>query len=213
MNTTTTQPPPIMLGPPLATRQKRTAFKIVVTLAVLALVASVFTIASLALFTDTENVGGNTFSTGTVDISALPANAVVAAGLMAPGDQVTAEIDVTNAGSLDLRYALTSTTTEDVLAADLDLTIKVGVPTCDDANWGTGGTVLYNAGILGTVGTSAIFGDVTPGDDVGDRTLAPAASETLCVNVTLPLSATNASQGLTSTATLNFEAEQTKNNA
>ncbi len=210
MNTTTIQPP---LPPPTlpAPRRSGTAFKILLSLAVLAVAVAGFTIASLALFTDSESVGGNTFVTGSVDLTASPATAVVAAPSMVPGDQVTATIDVGNGGTVPLRYALTSTTTENVLAGELVMTVKSGVTTCDDANWGADGTELYS-GVLGTTGTTAVFGDVTQGAQAGDRTLAAAATETLCINVSFPLAATNASQNLTTTATLDFSAEQTANN-
>jgi predicted ribosomally synthesized peptide with SipW-like signal peptide len=181
-------------------------------LALFGLAITLFMVASLALFTDTENVGSNTFGTGTVDIAALPATAVFTPGPMAPGDQVTAEIDVSNSGSLALRYALTSTTTENALASTLRLTVKTGVATCDNANWTTGGTVIYPTNVLGATTVAPIFGDVTPGNQGGDRTLAPAATETLCLNVTLPITTTSASENLTTTATFNFEAEQTANN-
>jgi len=46
----------------------------------------------------------------------------------------------------------------------------------------------------------------------GDRTLAASASEILCFNVSLPSGTGNAYQGLTSTATFAFQAEQTTNN-
>ncbi len=167
-------------------------------------------VTSLALFTDTEAVPGNAFTTGTIDLVASPAIAVVTMPAMAPGDQVTAILNADNSGSLDLRYSMTSTTTENVLAAEPVLTVKSGVTTCDDANWTTDGTVLYS-GLLGTTATIAAFGDNTPGGDPGDRTLAPGADEDLCVNVTLPL-ATVAGQGLTTTATFTFDAEQTANN-
>ena len=211
MTTITAQPPPKTLSPSEPDRSGRRALAIVAALAVLGLALSVFLVSSLALFTDTENVGANVFATGDVDIAALPATAVFTPGPMAPGDQVTAEIDVSNAGSLDLRYMLTSTTTEDVLAAQLVLTVKDGVTTCDNTNWTATGNQLYS-GVLGATTTPVVFGDATPGADTGDRALAPAASETLCFNVSLPIAATNASQSLTTTATFNFVAEQTKNN-
>ena len=185
--------------------------KVMASLAVLALAGGVFTIASLALFTDQETVTGNAFSTGTVDLLATPAIAVVTAAAMAPGDQVTAELDVANTGTLELRYAATSTTTEDVLAAQLVLTIKSGVTTCDDVNWTTDGVIEY-AGVIGSTGTSSLFGSNAQGAQAGDRVLAAGANEVFCLNVTLPLAATNASQGQTSAATFTFDAEQTANN-
>lgn len=168
------------------------------------------TVTSLALFTDSETVGSNTFAAGTIDIVATPATAVVAMPAMAPGDQVTNPLTVDNSGSLEFRYALTSATDENVLAAELLLTVKSGVTTCDDANWATDGTTHYS-GPLGNTAPVAIFGDATAGADLGDRVLAAAGSEILCFNVTLPFGTTVA-QGLSSTATLTFEAEQTANN-
>ena len=191
--------------------QRGLGAKVMASLAVLALALGAFTVASLALFTDQETVTGNAFSTGTVDLLATPATAVVTAAAMAPGDQVTAELDVANTGTLELRYAATSTTTEDVLAAQLVLTIKSGVTTCDDANWTTDGVIEY-AGAIGSTVTSALFGSNAQGAQAGDRVLAAGANEVFCLNVTLPLAATNASQGQTSAATFTFDAEQTANN-
>ena len=138
---------------------------------------------SLALFTDTESVTGNNFTTGTIDLVASPASVVVTMPAMVPGDQVTAPLNVDNAGSLELRYSMTSTTTENVLAAELVLTVKSGVTTCDDGNWTTDGTTLYS-GILGLLATQAVLGSTAPGADPGDRTLIAGANEDLCLNVT-----------------------------
>ena len=92
-----------------------------VTAAVLTVAGIVaLTTTSLALFTETETVGANTFSVGTIDLTAAPTSAAITFSAMAPGDQVTAALTITNAGTLELRYAVTSTTTENVLAAQLD---------------------------------------------------------------------------------------------
>ena len=188
----------------------RRARQIALSVVVLVTAIGALSISSLALFTDTETVTGNGFTTGTVDISAAPAVAVVTMPLAAPGDQVTAPLTVTNAGSLDLRYSVNSTTTEDILAAELVLTVKSGVTTCDDANWAATGAVLYN-GVLGTFATTQLFGSAAPGADAGDRTLTAGNNEVLCVNVSLPIGSTGP-EGTTSTATFTFDAEQTKNN-
>lgn len=185
--------------------------RILASLAVLALAGATFTVASLALFTDQEQVTGNAFGTGTIDISTSPATAVVAMSNMAPGDQVTAPMTVSNDGTLELRYAISSTTTEDALAGELVLSVKAGVTTCDDANWAADGTVLYN-GVLGTTGTVALVGSNVQGADAGDRVIAASGSEILCFNVTLPLATSNTFQNGASTATFTFDAEQTANN-
>jgi predicted ribosomally synthesized peptide with SipW-like signal peptide len=179
---------------------------------VLALFLALVTLSALALFTSTASVPGNTFSTGTVTISTAPTTALVTFSGMAPGDQVTAPITVTNAGTLQLRYAVTSTTTENVLAAALDLTIKSGVTTCTNAGFGTDGTVVYAAGDLGSTTGVNVIGNPAQGSQAGDRTLNASANEVLCFNVSLPSSVGNTSQGLTTTATFNFQAEQTSSN-
>ena len=116
----------------------------------------------------TETIGGNVFTTGTVDIATSSPSALVTLTGMVPGDQDTAPLTVTNSGSLDLRYAVESTTTENPLPAELVLTIKSGVTACDDANWTTDGTTLYT-GILGNTTGVAVIGDQTQGNQAGDR--------------------------------------------
>jgi len=198
--------------PERARSRSSMAKKLVATIGVLALLVSVVSLSVLALFTDTTSVPANTFTTGTVDISTSPTTALVTFSTMAPGDEVTAAVTVSNAGTLALRYAVTSTTTENILAAELDLTIKSGVTTCTTAGFDTDGTVVYAAADLGNTTAINVIGNPTSGADAGDRALAASANEVLCFNVSLPLAATNAAQGLTTTATLAFVAEQTKNN-
>ena len=156
-----------------------------------------------AVFTDTENVGANTFTAGTVDISTSPGSAVVTFPTMAPGDESVGELTVTNAGSLELRYDVTATTSENTFAANLDMTIKTGVTTCTSGGFGTDGSVVYGAADLGS--TSGI-------EVISNRVLAGGASEELCIKVALPIGIGNAAQGLTTTASFNFAAEQTANN-
>lgn len=208
--TTTLPAPDPSTHQPERERRRVTPLRVLLSGAVVAGAAGALTITSLALFTDSAAVDSNTFTTGSVDINAAPATALVAATAMAPGDQDTAPLTVSNDGTLDLRYAVESTTTEDTLAAELVLTIKSGVTTCDDANWAATGTTLYS-GRLGSMATDAIIGSSAAGADVGDRTLTAGNSEVLCINVTLPLSTTTG-EGVTTTATLNFIAEQTANN-
>lgn len=184
-------------------------FKVLGTITVMAVGLGLIATLSLAVFTDSESVGGNTFETGTVDIAVAPAVAIVTSANMAPGDQVTAPLTVTNNGTLDLRYAVRSVTTENVLAAELVLTIKSGVALCNNASWTLSGAVLYS-GQLGQVAGIPIFGSNVAGADAGDRTLVSGANEVLCANVSLPLA--SVAQGVTTTATLTFDAEQTVNN-
>ena len=99
---------------------------ILFTLAAIGLLGSLGGLAGLAVFTDQATIGANAFDTGSVTISTTPTTALVTFTGMAPGDSVqpSAGVVVSNDGTLELRYAISSTTTEDVLAAALDLTIK-----------------------------------------------------------------------------------------
>jgi len=192
--------------------EKTLTGKLIATVMVVALLAAVLTLTALTLFTDTQSVPGNTFTTGTVDISTSPTSALVTFSGMAPNDQVVNPITVSNAGTLQLRYAVTSTTTENTLAAQLDMTIKSGVTTCTTGGFDTDGTVLYGPADLGSTAGTNVVGNPAQGSQAGDRTLNAAAGEVLCVKVSLPSSTGNTFQGLTSTATFAFQAEQTSSN-
>jgi spore coat-associated protein N len=170
------------------------------------------TSSSLALFTDSETVLANTFSVGSIDLATSPTSTVVTLSGAVPGSQVTAALTVSNPGSATFRYAVTSTTTENTLAAQLDLTIKVGVTTCTDGGFGADGTVVYTTGDLGSTTGVDVIGSPATGADVGDRTITAAGSEILCFNVTLPTGTGDTFQGTTSTASFVFAAEQTDAN-
>ena len=184
------------------------------------LVMSISTVAILvtgAIFTDTQSVGANAFQAGTVDISTLPTTALLAVDPMAPGDAIVDDLTVNNDGTLELRYAVKSTTTGSaVLAGQLDLTIWDEAAEGADANATCDatapGTVLYGPADLGSAAGTNVVGNPTLGDDAGDRALAAAASEVLCFKVSLPLASDNTYQGLLVSATFDFTAEQTANN-
>lgn len=168
---------------------------------------------SLAIFTSTAVVPANTFSTGSVIISTNPTSALVTFAAMAPGDEVTAPITVSNDGTLALRYAISSVATNadaKGLKDQLALTIKSGVTTCTNAAYAADGTSLYSGDLDSSAGK--LVGDANTGADTGDRALAAAANEVLCFHVGLPSATGDTFQGATTTATFTFAAEQTKNN-
>jgi hypothetical protein len=158
---------------------------------------------SLAQFTDSASSTWS-FTAGTIDVNTNPAVLTSISNMM-PGDTNTQALTVTNAGSGDLRYAL-STVATNALGNQLQLTIKA-----QDAGGGcaafTGTSVLAATTLNG-----AGFGSSAQGAQAGDRTLAAGASEVLCFRVSLALSTGNAFQGATSAATFTFDAEQTANN-
>lgn len=169
---------------------------------------------SLALFTDAESVDGS-FGTGSIQLDAGKIDQLaLSTGTMMPGDSITDDVVVENDGTAQLRYSMaTSSTDSDGLALRNVLTVTVktvdattpGTP-CDDFD----GTSVLASTVLGA--SAAGFGNPTPGGDTGDRTLAAAASETLCFRVSLPSATGNAYQGAATTTTFTFDAEQTSSN-
>lgn len=189
--------------------------KIAATVAVVGALAGFGTFGALSVFTDTASVPSNTFTTGTVDISTSPASAFITYSGMAPGDKVTQPLTVSNDGSLELRYAVTSLATNTDakgLRAQLDLRIKSGVTTCTNLGFDADGALVYGPDDLGSDPAVNVIGDPTQGADGGDRTLAASANEVLCFQAELPSGTGNAFQGATTTATFSFEAEQTSSN-
>lgn len=169
---------------------------------------------SLALFTDQESAA-SAFTTGTIVLDDVKIDALVlTTTALMPGDAVTDDVVVENDGTAELRYAMSSSSTNadtQSLRDALSLTVKTvdittpGTP-CNDFD---GATTLYS-GVFGA--STAAFGDPAPGDDTDDRTLAAGASETLCFRVSLPSSTGNGAQGATTTMTFTFDAEQTSSN-
>jgi len=179
--------------------------RILLSLLAIGVLASLMGLGGLSLFTASTDNDGNAFTTGSVDISTNPANAFLTMSSMAPGDSVTAQLTVSNTGTLELRYAVTTsaTNTDSLNLRDaLTLTIKELGTNCTTFD----GTQLYT----GTLASGAI-GNPAQGGQAGDRTLAASGSENLCFRVTLPSGATGP-EGASTTATFTFQAEQTKNN-
>lgn len=166
------------------------------------------TMVSMALFTDDATVDNNDFTAGTIDISTTPATALFNVGAMMPGDSVYGQLNVANGGTGQLRYAMTSSSTDDSqhLADAVMLEIRVkAAGTC--AGDFTGSVVMSSTALSG-----AAFGDPGTGSDTGDRVLNASASENLCFKASLAGSTPDSYQGATTTTTFTFNAEQTANN-
>ena len=169
---------------------------------------------SLAVFSDQETVPG-TFSSGSVMLDDVKIDALtLSMAGMVPGDSVTDDVVVENDGSVQLRYALSTTSTNPDTKGLRDV-LTLSVREVDNTTPGTpcndfDGVVILAATVLGASGAS--FGNPAVGAQVGDRTLAAAANETLCFRVTLPAGTGNAYQAATTTTTFTFDAEQTANN-
>lgn len=168
-----------------------------------------------AVFTDSQAVDANSFSTGTIDLTTSPTSALVTYSNMAPGDKTTQSLVVSNAGTLGLRYAISGSATNadaKALKDQLAMTVKTIDVTTPESPCDTfDGTQLYAGDVDSSAGK--LVGDSTAGSQTGDRTLAASGSETLCFRVELPSASGNAYQNASTTATFTFDAEQTANNA
>ncbi len=190
--------------------------KLASTMVILTAFGGIVGIGTLAVFSDSETVGANAFTTSSIDITTTPTTALVSFSGMMPGDSVTDDLVVTNAaGSAALRYAVSSAATNTDSKGLKDQLVLV-VKTADVTTPGTpcdnfDGTQLYTGDLDSTAGK--VVGDSTQGGQAGDRSLAVGASETLCFRVSLPLSTGNAYEQAATTATFTFDAEQTANNA
>jgi len=89
-------------------RGKKMKTRIYVSMLVIALTAALIGGATMAVFTDTETSVGNTFTAGTVDITVGTTTLAVNSGNMAPGDTRSGSFEVTNAGTLALRFDVTA---------------------------------------------------------------------------------------------------------
>ncbi len=161
---------------------------------------------SLAIFTSAPTLGGNAFTTGTVILGLNPTTALLTSANMMPGDTIAGALVVSNSGTGQLRYAVTSASTNadaKNLMNQITLTVKTLGTSCAVFD----GTSLYTGAL-----SAAAFGNPAAGAQAGDRVLNGAANETLCFSANLPAATGNAFQGATTTTTFTFSAEQTANN-
>jgi predicted ribosomally synthesized peptide with SipW-like signal peptide len=196
---------------PLRSRRHRRLLLLLATLAAISLGAGQL---SLALFTDQETVAG-TFSTGSIVLDDVKIDGLtLTTAAMMPGDSVTDDVVVENDGTAQLRYSMSTTSTNpdakglrDVLTLEVKgIDVTLPATPCDNFD----GAPVLAATVLGP--NTAKFGDVSAGAQAGDRTLAVAANETLCFRVSLPSGTGNAYQSATTTTTFTFDAEQTASN-
>ena len=131
-----------------------------------------------------------------------------------PGDSITDAVVVVNLGAGQLRYAM-STSSSNTDGKGLRDVLTLTITTIDATTAGgscdrfDGRTVLTSTSLSSI---SAGFGSAAFGADPNDRTLPAGTSETLCLRVTMLLEAGDAYQGASTTTTFTFMAESTENN-
>ncbi|TIC85512.1 hypothetical protein [Nocardioides sp. GY 10127] len=165
-------------------------------------VAMLFVTSTQAFWTDSVVVGGATIATGTLDLQADGADSVASfsdlslSGLV-PGSSTAAVLTLENNGTVPLAWTATSSGTN-TDGKGLLTALEVDV---------TGASSVTGSGLAQTCSGSSLAGAATVlgGSLVSTkRTLAAGASETVCVEVTLPLTAALGLSGATTDVTLTF---------
>lgn len=168
---------------------------------------------STALFSASTATDDNLLEIGTVDVATAPVTLDLDAGALAPGDVVATPLQVRNDGSLELRYSVSSTVDDVTLGDLLEFEVRTGVTRCDAVGADGDGVLVAGPVPLGGLTAEPVVGDPATGDDPGDRVLAAGGSEVLCLRVELPPGVDeDTAAGLTVTASLTIDAEQTAAN-
>ena len=166
---------------------------------------SIANLASSALLTDSKSAGPAAVTSGNVGLTlGTTTFSNFASAASAPGDAKYTLLTVTNSGSLALRYSATVTwSTSNALTQAMQFTLA----------WTTAvDNTTYLAKDVTASGTSiALFGSSATGAQTGDRALAAAASDYLCVRELEP-STYSTNTVVSSNLSLTFDSEQTANN-
>jgi hypothetical protein len=181
-------------------RKRRRILAVLLTASAIATVGA--SAMSLAIFTDTQAADGS-WTAGTIKLGAISPSTVFTATNILPGDLGSQTVVVSNTGLSQLRYAMSSVSTNadsKGLAAQMTLSIKDGA--CPSA-----GTTLYSGSLSG-----ALFGLKAQGADLGDQVINAGATQSLCFAWTFPIGSGNAFQAAATSTTFTFDAEQTANN-
>lgn len=162
-----------------------------------------------ALWSDEVPVSGATISSGVLDLKVNTLDSVttytdLSLSGMVPGNTVAGVLTVRNAGTIPLTYHATAAASNaDGKGLGAALVVKV---TGDPAVTGTAPGRTCAGTALAQTGTT--FAGNLVGAPATPRSLVVGASETLCVQATLPSTAASSLQGATTNVSLTFTASQ-----
>jgi spore coat-associated protein N len=188
--------------------------KMLMTLVVLGVAASIAGLGTFATFTSSTAAQAENLSTGTVSIALGTANRLtVGATNLVPGDTLQRAVDITNDGSAGTSSVgtislTTAASSSSQLDADATAGLQMNIDKCSIA-WtesgppytytcgGTTSTVLASRAVIGTDVSLSNMSSVTAG-----------STDRLRVTLTLPSGAGNSLQGQSSTINYTFTANQ-----
>ena len=159
---------------------------------------------TFANWTDSAAISGTTFTAGTIDLKVNNADTVTGyttlnLATMVPSNTVAGVLTIKNTGTAPVKYTAVSTASNaDAKGLGAALVVKV---TGDASVTGTSPSATCAGTALAGTATGLGGNLVTTG-----RLLAGGASESVCVQVTLPGNAVSALQGATTNAGFTFTA-------
>ena len=186
-----------------------TTNKVIATIAVLGAAAAIAGLGTFATFTSSTSTS-HTIASGTLSLTSGPVNRLgTGASLIAAGDSMQRAIDLNYAGSVDMGSATLTTSASTSSALDTDTTdgLHLAIDKCSVAWTESGPPYTYTCG--GSVST-VLASQPLIGSNVGlsNLTLTAGTTDHLRVTVTLPSTAGNAFQNLSSTVGYTFTGVQ-----
>lgn len=186
-----------------------TSGKILASVALVGTAAAVAGLGTYGAFTD-STTAEQTVTAGTVDIDLLdPAALNLAVTGLLPGDSVEKLVTLKNTGNSGLNNVTltTSTVSPSLLTTNTTLGLQLKIESCSTA-W-TGTAAPYTCtGSQSVLPTTAIIGDGLAKALTNLTSLTAGNSDFLKVTTTLPTTADNTFQGLTSTIDFAFTGTQ-----
>jgi len=184
-----------------------TTGKIVASVAVLGVAASVAGLGTFGAFTATTSAS-TTVATGTVSLALGPANSAtnrltIGASGLVPGDTMQRAVDLTSGTQALTTVGLTTTaSTSSTLDTDATNGLQMVVDSCTVPWTETGSSAPFTYSCSGTTSHPVTTTRVTQSGSLG--ALAASSTDHLRVTLTLPSSASTAQMGQSSTILFTF---------
>jgi len=186
-----------------------TANKVIASIAVLCAAAAIAGLGTFATFTSSTSTS-HTIASGTLSLTSGPTNRLgTGASLIAAGDSMQRAIDLNYAGSISFASATLTTSASPSSALDTDATdgLQVAIDKCSVAWTESGPPYTYTCGgsTSTVLASSALIGTNVA---LSNLTLTAGTTDHLRVTVTLPSTAGNTFQNLSSTVGYTFTGVQ-----
>ena len=183
--------------------------KLIASLAVLGAAAAIAGLGTYATFTSSTSAS-HTIATGTLSLTSGPTNRLgTGASPIAPGDTMQRAIDLSYSGSISLGSATltTNATSSSLLDSDATNGLQIAIDKCSVAWTESGPPYTYTcSGSTSTVlASQPIIGSNVA---LSNLTLTSGSTDHLRVTVTLPSTAANTLQNLSSTVAYTFTGVQ-----